>query len=83
MASQPRVYNVGCSQLIAIASVGRRSRSSWYWNGNGYKNRNGIGNAERNGYRIMNGSEERERLDRNIGTSFSGTRSFTSTEIYI
>ena len=37
------------------------------------------GNAERNGYRIMNGNVERERLDRNIVTSSSGTRSFTST----
>ena len=50
-------------------------------NGNGYKNRNW--NAERNGYRIMNGKEERESLYRNIGTSSSGTRSFTSTDIYI
>ena len=31
----------------------------------------------------MNGNEERESLDRNIGTISSGTRSFTITEIYI
>ena len=31
--------------------------------------------------RIYN--NERERLDRNIGTSSSGTHSFTSTDIYI
>ena len=31
----------------------------------------------------MHGNEERERLDRNIGTSSSGTSSFTSKEIYI
>ena len=62
----------------------RHSRNAfWNGNGNGYKNRNGNGNAERIGYRIINGNEERERLDRNMGTSSSGTRSFTSTEIYI
>ena len=32
---------------------------------------------------IINGNEERERLDIHIRTSFSGTRSFTSTQIYI
>ena len=63
-----------------MCSVRRRSRS---WNGkeNGYIDRNG--NAERNGYRILNGNEERERLDRNIRNGYSGTRSFTSKEIYI
>ena len=44
----------------------------------------GTGTGTQKGtYTVMNGNEERERLDRNIGTSSSGTRSFTSTDIYI
>ena len=45
--------------------VGHHSRF-WNGNGNGYKNRNVNGNAEKNGYIIMTRNEEWERLDRNI-----------------
>ena len=64
--------------ICTVISVGRRSRSN-NGNGNGYKN----SNENLKGYRIMNGNEEQERLDRNIGTNSSGTRSFTRKENYI
>ena len=48
-----------------------------------FANKNWNGNAEKNGYIIINGNEEWECSDRNIGTSSNGTRSFTSTVMYI